>query len=341
VIDECGKAGFVGGILPKEVGGGGWDYVTFGLLNEVFGGAYASLNALFTVQTMVAMPLLKFGSDEQKDRWLIPMAKGELIASFAMTEPKVGSDIQGIETRYSPDGDNWILNGTKRWITYSGLADLFLVFGKYEDQSIACIVERDTPGVSVTPIKDMLGFRAAHLSQLEFRDCRIPGAHLLGKPGFALPYVAPYGLHYGRMSTAWASVGLLRACVETAATYTLERSAFNKPLRDHGMVRRLMTDMGVNLEAARLLCLDASRAEDQHQPQAIEKTLMAKYFASTAAVRAATDAVQLLGASGCNEASPTARYYRDAKIMEIIEGTTEIHQSLLGKSFCRKFKKKK
>jgi glutaryl-CoA dehydrogenase (non-decarboxylating) len=340
VIAECSRAGYVGGIIPTEFDGGGWDYVTFGLMNEAFGAGSASLNGLYTVQTMVAMSLLKWGTEEQKNRWLKPMAKGKVLASFAMTEPGVGSDIQAIETQFKKEGNNWILEGTKRWITYSGLADIYLVFGKHEEKSMACIIQRDTPGFTVTPITDMLGFRGAYLSQLDFNRCVIPEENFVGRPGFALPYVAPYGLHYGRMSTAWSSAGLIRACVEAGATHSSQRKSFDKLLRDHGMVRRLITDMGVSMEAARHLCLNASIAEDQHSPTAIEKTLIAKYYASMAASHAASDAVQLLGAQGCNEESPTARYYRDAKIMEIIEGTNEIQQTILGKSFCKKFSAK-
>lgn len=345
VIALCGDAGFVGGIIPKEYGGGGWDAVTFGLLNEAFGAASSSLCGLFTVQTMVAMTLVKWGTDAQRDQWLEPMAKGKIIASFALTEPKVGSDIQAIETTFTPhgqDGDVYLLNGTKKWITYSAIADIFLVFGKAKEEgkSMACIVKSDAPGVKIVPLKDMLGFRGAHLSRIEFENCEIRQEDLVGKAGLVLPYVAPYGLHYGRLSTAWSSAGLLRACVETSATYASERRVLKIPLSNHGMIQQIVTDMGVDLEAARQLCLSASMAEDAHLPEAIEKTLMAKYFASRSAARAAADTVQIMGAAGCHEENPAARYYRNSKIMEIIEGTDQVLQKVLGKSFCKKYKKK-
>jgi len=340
VIQLCSEAGFVGGIIPKEFGGSGWDAVTFGLLNEAIGAVSSSLCALFTVQTMVAMPLVKWGSENQQKQWLGPMAKGEIIASFAMTEPKVGSDIQAIETTFTPKGDTYLLNGTKKWITYAGIADIFLVFGKTKDEgkSMACIVRSNAPGVEVFPLTDMLGFRGVHLSRLEFKDCEIREEDVVGKPGFALNYVAPYGLHYGRMSTAWSSTGLLRACLETSAAYASERRAFGEPLTGHGMIRQLITDMGVNLEAARLLCLSASLADDAHLPKAVEKTLIAKYFATRAASGAAADTIQIMGAAGCHEENPAARYYRNAKIMQIIEGTDQVHQNILGKSFCKGYK---
>jgi len=337
VIDRCSKAGYVGGIIPKEFGGGGWDTVTFGLLNEAMGSASSSLCALFTVHTMAAMPLVKWGTPDQQKRFLEPMAKGELIASFALTEPKVGSDMQNIETTFTPQGDIYLLNGTKKWITYSGFSDIFLVFGKTDDgKPTACIIRSNAPGVKVTRLEDMLGFRAAYVSQIEFNNCEIPQEDIVGKPGLALAYVAPYGLHYGRMSTAWSSAGLLRACLEISAAYSRERRASDSLLIDFGMIRQIITDIGVDLEAAQHLCLSAAMADDAHSPKAMEKTLIAKYYSSRAAVRAAADTIQVMGASGCQEDNPAARHYRCAKIMEIIEGTNQVLQRVLGKSFSRR-----
>jgi alkylation response protein AidB-like acyl-CoA dehydrogenase len=337
VIELCINAGYVGGIIPGEFGGGGWDTVTFGLLNEAIGSASSSLCALFTVHTMVAMPLAKWGTPDQQKRFLEPMAKGELIASFALTEPNVGSDMQNIETTFTQQGDIYLLNGTKKWITYSGISDIFMVFGKTDDgKPLACIIRSNAPGVKVTRLEDMLGFRAAYVSRIDFDNCKIPQKDIVGKPGLGLAYVAPYGLHYGRMSTAWSSAGLLRACLETSAAYTTERRASDSLLIDFGMIRQIITDMGVDLEAAQHLCLSAAMADDAHSPKAMEKTLMAKYYASRAAVRAAADTIQVMGAAGCHEENPAARYYRCAKIMEIIEGTNQVLQRVLGKSFSRR-----
>jgi len=343
IIDSCSEAGFVGGIIPKQLGGGGWDTVTFGLLNEAIGAASSSLCALFTVQTMVAMTLVKWGTPKQQKQYLEPMAKGEIIASFAMTEPKVGSDIQAIETTFTPKGENYLLNGTKKWITFSGQADIFLVFGKTDPDGkpLACIIPSHSPGVKITPLKDMLGFRGAYLSQLEFSDYLIEPDKLVGRPGFALNYVAPFGLHYGRISTAWSSAGLLRACLETASSFAAQRQAFGTPITEHGMLRELITDMGVNLEAAQHLCINAALADDAHLPEAMEKALIAKYFSSRAVSRATSDTIQIMGAAGCHEENIAARYYRNAKIMEIIEGTNQVLQKVLGKSFFKKFAKNK
>jgi len=339
MIHRCGRAGFIGGIMPPEFGGSGWDMVSFGLLNEAFGAASSSLCSIYTVQTMVAMTLAKWGTKSQQEQWLPPLCRGERVASFALTEPRVGSDVQAIETVFTPNGMGYRLNGVKKWITYSAVADLLLVFGKLDGKPLACLVETKTPGVKITPLPDMLGFRAAHLSQIEFVDCPIKPEDLVGRPGFALSYVAPYGLHFGRMSTAWSAAGLLRACLQTSAAYASRRRAFDQILIDHGTIRHLIADMGVNLEAARELCLAAALADDAQAPEALEKTLVAKYFSSRAAMAAAADTVQIMGAAGCHEDNPAARYYRDAKITEIIEGTNQIQQKILGKSFCRRFDK--
>ncbi|MCP5046298.1 MAG: acyl-CoA/acyl-ACP dehydrogenase [bacterium] len=342
VIGVCGEAGLVGGIIPVEFGGGGWDAVTFGLLNEAFGAASSSLCGLFTVQTMVAMALAKWGTEEQQQKWLPKMATGEIIGSFAMTEPNVGSDLQAIETTFTPKGEGYLLSGTKKWITYSAIADVLMVFGKSDEgRSMACIIKSDTPGVTIEPLKDLLGFKGAHLARIEFENCEIRPEEVVGKPGLVLRYVAPYGLQWGRVSTAWSSTGLIRACVETSATFASNRRASGKFLMDHGMIRELMTDMGVDLEAARNFCFNSANAEDNHSPQAVEMTLMAKYYAARAAARAAANTVQIMGAAGCHEENPAARYYRNAKVMEIIEGTNQVLQQVLGKSFCRKFRAKK
>jgi alkylation response protein AidB-like acyl-CoA dehydrogenase len=288
---------------------------------------------VLTVQAMVSMALLKWGTKEQKRRWLPPLAKGEMIGAFALTEPAAGSDIQALATRLTPEGDHFILNGGKKWISCAQFAGVFLVFGKLEQRSMACLVPRDSSGLRVEPIDDLMGFRAAGLAEIHFDDVEVPSANLVGKPGFALSHVAPVGLHYGRISTACSAAGLLRGCFEESIAHAATRKIGDERAGDMGMIRSLIARMGSDLEAGSLLCHNACRAEDEHLPEVFEKTLIAKYFTSRAAVRAASDAVQIRGASGCHASSPVSRYYRDAKIMEIIEGTTQIHEALLGKIF--------
>jgi len=335
VISRLTKAGYLGSSLPPEYGGQGWDIVTFGLLHEAFGRGSSSLTGVLTVQSMVSMTLLKWGTDEQKQRWLPPLAKGEIIGAFALTEPGAGSAIQSLATEFGPGAKDGflVLNGTKTWITFGQLAKVFLVFGKLEQRSLACLVPRETPGLKIDPIRDLMGFRSAGLAQLTFDNVEVPSANILGKPGFALSHVAPVGLQYGRISTACSGLGLLRGCFEESIGYAAVRRIAEKTVGELGMIRSLIAEMGTDLEAGGFLCHNACRSEQDHLPEAFEKTLAAKYFISRAAVRAASDAVQIRGASGCHESSPVSRYYRDAKIMEIIEGTTQVHEDVLGKIF--------
>ncbi len=339
-LEQLAQAGYLGCTLPLEHGGQGRDVVTFGLLNEALGQASSAFTGVVTVQAMVSMALLKWGTRDQKQRWLPSLANGETIAAFALTEPGAGSAIQSLATRFTQEspGGPLRLNGEKKWISCAQFAGMFLVFGMLGERSVACIVSRDAPGVRVEPLRDLMGFRAAGLAQLHFKDVVIPAENLIGKPGFALSHVAPVGLHYGRISTACSALGLLRGCFEQSAAYAGSRKIGDQSAGDLGMVRSLIARIGTDLEAATLLCQNACRVEDARLPAAFEKTLMAKYFTSRAAVRAASDAVQIMGAAGCHGSSPVSRYYRDAKIMEIIEGTTQIHDNLLGKVFvtqCR------
>jgi alkylation response protein AidB-like acyl-CoA dehydrogenase len=340
IIALLAKSGYLGSTLPSKYGGKAWDFITFGLLNEALGRGSSALTDLITVQAMVSMTLLKWGTDEQRETWLPQLARGETIGAFALTEPGAGSAIESLETRFRRiDGsNNLVLNGQKKWISYGQVAGLFLVFGNLEQKPLACLMSQGTPGLEIEPINEMLGFRAAGLAQINFHDVEVASNNLVGKPGYALSHVAPLGLQYGRISTACSATGLLRGCFEESISYAATRKLGNQIVGDMGMIRSMIARMGTDLEAARLLCYAACRAEDEHLPESFAKTLMAKYHSSRAAVRAAADAVQIRGASGCHESSRVARYYRDAKLMEILEGTTQVHEHLIGKIFLDQIK---
>lgn len=333
-ISMLAKSGYLGCNLPSQYGGRGWDTVTFGLLNEALGRGSSSLTGVITVQSMVSRALLKWGSGEQIQKWIPLLAKGEIVGAFALTEPGGGSDIQSLKTEFTSSRDGfYFLNGVKKWITAAQIASVFLVFGKLGDCPVACLVSRDTPGLEIDPIHDLMGFRAAGLAKLVFKNVEVPTANLVGKPGFALSHVAPVGLHYGRISTACSALGLLGGCFEESVNWAAVRKIANQPLGELGMMRSLIARMGTDLEAASFLCYSACRAADENLPEAFEKAIIAKYFTSRAAVRAASDAIQILGAAGCHSSSAVSRFYRDSKIMEIIEGTTQIHEHLLGGMF--------
>src|SRR5580765_1449303 len=247
VISLLAKSGYLGCTLPPHYSGQGWDIVTFGLLNEALGRGSSALTGVLTVQAMVSMALLKWGTKEQKGKWLSPLAKGEMIAAFALTEPDAGSDIQSLATGFTSEGNHFILNGHKKWISGGQIADLFLVFGKLDQRPAVCLVPRSTPGLRVEPIQDMMGFRAAGLAELRFDDVKVPSANLVGKSGFALSHVAPVGLHYGRISTACSALGLLRGCFEESIAYAATRKIGNNGVGGIGMIQSLIARMGTDL----------------------------------------------------------------------------------------------
>ena len=333
VIEKLAGLGYLGCCVPREFGGQEWDLITFGLLNEALGRFCSALTDVLTVQTMVSNALLKWGSAEQKRTWLRPLAAGRVTAAFALTEPTAGSAVQSICADLAPSREEFVLNGTKKWISWAQFADVILVFAKLGERPAACIVPRESPGLSIEPIRDLMGFRAAGLAQLRFENVKVPAANVVGKPGFALSHVAQHGLHFARLSTACSALGLLRGCFEESTAYAATRRIDGAPAGDLGMIRTLIARMGADLAAARALCYEACDSAEERLPEAIESVLVAKYFASRAAVRAASDAVQIHGAAGCHGSAAVSRYYRDAKILEIIEGTTQVHEEILGKLF--------
>lgn len=338
IIDKMSGSGYLGSFIPKEYGGQEWDIITFGLLNEAVGNGMAALADMITIQAMVSAVLLKWGTKSQKSLWLEQLASGKIKAGFAMTEPETGSDIQSIKTEFIYDGKCYLLNGSKKWISYGQTADLFLVFGKVNAQPLACLLPRESTGLEIIPINNLIGFRSAKLAQLNFNNIKIPPENIIGNPGFGLSIIAPTALHYGRISAACSALGLLRACFEESISFSSERKISGKSIGEKGMIKSMLAEMGTDLQAASLLCYSACKAENEHRSDVYEKVLMAKYFTSKAAVKAASNGIQLKGASGCMESDPAARYYRDAKIFEIIEGTTQVHEELLGKAFLDKAK---
>ena len=326
LIRKIAKNNYLGALLPQDVGGSGMDMVTYGLLNEEIGRGCSSIRSLLTVHNMVSQALLRWGSQFQKDYWLPKLASGEIVAAFALSEPNVGSDAKSIETMAAVSGDSYILNGRKRWITYGQIADIFLVFAKQEGKPAAFLVERDSPGLSIDPIFGMAGVKASMLAELQLVNCQIPRENLLCRSGFGISHVASSALDYGRYSVAWGCVGIAQASLEACLRYTSQRRQFGTYLKEHPLIRQMITEMITHVKAARLLCYQAGYLKGIGDPKSIMETSIAKYFASTIATKVANDAVQIHGANGCSSDYPVQRYWRDAKIMEIIEGSNQIQQ---------------
>ncbi|WP_258277588.1 acyl-CoA dehydrogenase family protein [Paenibacillus sp. SC116] len=326
LIDKLASMGYLGALIPSDYGGAGMDMITFGLLNEELGRGCSSIRSLLTVHTMASQAIIRFGTKEQKEKWLPSMANGRTIGAFALSEPNIGSDARNIETQAALSGDHYVLNGTKKWITYGQIADVFLLFAQINGQHTAFLVESNQPGLTIESINGMYGTRASMLAELRLDNCRIPVQNMLGKEGTGFPYVALHVLDYGKYSVACGAVGIAQACLEDSIRYTESRVQFNRPLKEFQLVQAMIADMHTNTKAARLLCLNAGFMKENKALQAGNELNVAKYFASQMATKAANDAVQLHGANGCSSEYSVQRYLRDAKITEIIEGSSQIQQ---------------
>jgi glutaryl-CoA dehydrogenase (non-decarboxylating) len=337
LIQKIAQQGYLGALAPVESGGLGIDMITFGLLNEEFGRGCSSLRSLLTVHSMMTYAVLRWGNKQQKASWLPRLAAGDVIGAFALSEPNVGSDAKSIETQAELRGNTYVLNGRKKWITYGQIANLYLVFAQCDGRVSAFLVERDTPGFDIRPIQGIIGIRASMTAELFFQDCVIPKENLIGGRGFGLASVATSALDIGRYSVACGCVGIAQACLEASLHYTSERKQFGVYLKDHQLIQQMITNMITNVKAARLLCYNAGYLKDIGAPNTIMETWIAKYFASTSASKIASDAVQIHGANGCSSDYPVQRYWRDTKIMEIIEGSTQIQQTTIATSGYQDF----
>jgi hypothetical protein len=243
-----------------------------------------------------------------------------------------------LSTQFIDDGEQLLISGQKTWITFAEVADLYLVFGKFHGQDTALLVTRDAPGLKLTPKRNMLGFRSAHLAVLDFVDCRVPKVNVVGKPGFGQTLISTAALDYGRISVAWAAAGLQSAALEASACRANARATFGALLADHGIIRGYLAEMAGKLLASQLICLSASEAKQAKDEDALELILQAKLFASQGAGEAAEKAVQIHGGHGCDEANGVGRLYRDAKILQVVEGSNELQKMLVGKEVCNRYR---
>lgn len=337
LLEQVAQAGLWAPFLPVEYGGGGVDMATLAAVHEEVGRGCSSVRSLLTVHTMAAWALQRWGSAAQMERWAPQMAAGRVLGAFCLSEPEAGSDTAAITTAAVRTSTGWRLDGVKKWTTGGQRADLFLVFARCESSTIALLVPRETPGVRVRPINDMLGTRASLIAQVEFEDVRLGPDALLGPSSFASGMVLSGTLDLGRLSVASGSVGIIQACLEAGADYSAKRRVGASALRDLALIRAKLSDMVTDVRAARLLVAEAARLKDAGDPATIMATWVAKYFASTAAVRHSSAALQIHGALGFSSGHPTGRYYRDAKVTEVIEGSTEVQQITIADEAFRRW----
>ncbi len=335
IIAKMGDLGFFGLTLPEEYGGTGGDNLTYCLAMEELGRADSSVRGIVSVSNgLVGKVVLSHGTEEQKQQWLPGIATGRLLGCFGLTEPDTGSDAGNLKTRATRDGDEYVVNGSKIFITNGTWADVCLVFARTGGPGprgvSAFLVPTDTPGFARTEIKGKLGLRGQATAELSFDDMRIPASSMLGAEGEGFK-IAMYSLDKGRVSVAAGCVGIIAGCLEAAVSYAQERQQFGRPLASFQLVQDMIAEISVDADAARMLVWRAADLIDRGEPFGVEAS-KAKYFASEAAVRAANLALQVFGGYGYVDEYPVQKYMRDARVMTLYEGTSQIQKLLIGRA---------
>ncbi|RJF77235.1 acyl-CoA dehydrogenase [Azospirillum cavernae] len=338
-LAEMGALGLLGMLVPEEFDGAATDHVAYALAIEEIAAGDGAVSTIMSVHNSVGcMPILKFGTAEQKERFLKPMARGEQLGAFCLTEPQAGSDASAIKTRARRDGDHWVLNGTKQFITSGANADVAIVFAVSDPDAgkkglTAFIVPTDTPGYTVARTEDKLGQHCSDTCQILFEDCRIPADLMLGAEGAGYK-VALANLEGGRIGIASQSVGMARAALDHAVRYAQERQSMGVPIIQHQAVAFRLADMATRVEAARQLVLHAASLRDAGVP-CMKEAAMAKLFASEMAEKVCSDAIQVHGGYGYLNDFPVERIYRDVRVCQIYEGTSDIQRLVISRALVQ------
>jgi alkylation response protein AidB-like acyl-CoA dehydrogenase len=340
IVSQLADHGFLAGPLPAEYGGRGMDYISFALVYEEIGRACSSIRGFLAVHVgLVSMCIFEWGTEEQKHSFLPRLARGELIGAYALTEENAGSDVASMEATATPDGDSFLINGTKVWITNGGIASLMLVFAT-GDRSLkhkaisAFIVNPSIPGIQRTRMPNLeLGHRASDHARVEFSNARVPSTSMLGRLGEGFK-IAMTALDHGRIGVAAGAVGVGQACLDASVEFARKRRQFDKPIGEFQMVQQTIADMAADIEAARFLVYRAAFLKGQHKPTRRESSI-AKLFATEAAMRAASEAVLLHGSRGYSNGYPVERYFRDIKGYQIYEGTSQIQRIIIARELLK------
>ena len=340
LIKKIGAKGYLSSNFPVKYGGFGFNPLHYGLLTETIGKACCSTRALLTVNSsLIGESILRFGSEYQKEYWLKAIASGDKIGAFALTEPEVGSDAKSIKTEYKKDGDSFIINGAKKWITYGAIADFYLLIAANGGKATAFLVDRNTEGITTKKITGLLASKGAYLAEIEFKDVKVPKDSILGIEGIGFTHAVNTALDHGRYSIAWAGVSISQEALEGMVTYARNREQFGKKIYSFQLIQEMIANAVTKVHASRAVCIEAARLREINSPEAAIETTMAKYFTSKAAVEITNDAVQLHGGNGFSNLFSAERLFREAKVLEIIEGTSQIQVEILSHYGLRKYYK--
>ena len=337
-LNELAELGALGMVVPEEWGGAGMDYMSLVLTLEEIAAGDGATSTIVSVQNSLPCGILnRFGSDAQKEAWLKPLARGEKLGCFCLTEPHVGSDASAIRTSAVRDGNEWVLNGVKQFITTGKHADVAIVFAVTDKaagkKGITCfLVPASAPGYQVGRIEEKMGQKASDTTQILFEDCRIPADSVVGAEGEGYK-IALSNLEAGRIGIAAQCLGMARAALEAAVKYAQERESFGKPIFEHQAVNFRLADMATQLEAARQLVWHAASLKDAGRP-CLKEASMAKLFASEMAERVCSDAIQVHGGYGYVTDFPVERIYRDVRVCQIYEGASDIQKLVIGRALA-------
>jgi len=339
-VKMMGELGFLGMMVSPQYGGGGMDTVSYVLAMEEISKVDASASVVMSVNnSLVCWGLEAFGTEEQKQKYLVPLAKGEIIGAFCLSEPEAGSDATSQATTAIDKGDHYLVNGTKNWITNGGTASVYLVMAQTDvakgHKGInALIIEKGMPGFTVGPKENKLGIRGSDTHSLMFSDVKVPKANRIGEDGFGFKF-AMKTLTGGRIGIASQALGIASGAYELALAYSKERKAFGKTISQHQAIQFKLADMATEIEAARLLCLKAAWLKDQKQDYSLASSI-AKLFSSRVAMETTVEAVQIHGGYGYVKEFHVERLMRDAKITQIYEGTSEVQKIVISRSILGK-----
>jgi alkylation response protein AidB-like acyl-CoA dehydrogenase len=337
VVRTLGRSGFLGLPYPEEFGGGGQAYEVYLQVLEVLASRWLAVAEAVSVHTLACYPVAMFGTDEQRKRWLPDLLGGELLGAYCLSEPQGGSDAASLTTRAERDGDHYVITGTKAWITHAGVADVYNVFCRTSGpgaEGISCVLApAATPGIHPAAREKTMGLRSSPVAQIAFDGARVPVENLIGEEGTGFR-IALRALDSGRLGIAACAVGLAQAALDYAVSYARERDQFGQAVIDFQGLGFLLADMATQVSAARALTLHAARLRDAGRPYGIEAA-KAKLFASDMAMRVTTDAVQVLGGYGYVADHPVERYMREAKALQIVEGTNQIQRMVISRSLAR------
>ena len=334
IVRAAGELGLAGGIVPTEYGGAGLDHLTYAMvIEEISKVCHVVACALTFPSGLVGNSIQRFGTEEQRERYLAPLARGETFAGAGVTEARSGTDVADMDTTYTRDGDGYVIRGSKMWISFLDVASFFLTFAhdgvdeRGRKRVSAFIIDRDTPGLEMRPVKNKYGFRPLSTGELVLTDVRVPLDALVGEEGKGMA-VALNAVENGRLGVAARSVGLGQACIDAAVPYARSRIVFKQEIGRFQMVQEMISDMICGVEAARLLTYRLAHRKDTGTGNRADSSI-AKMYASDVALDAATKAFQIHGAYGVSDEYPLARYLRDAKVFQIVEGNNQLHKALI------------